>query len=123
MGNSALSAVTNSRRVAVGASSRTRAADEDDAGGESVRIHSSHAVSMLCSHRPSTGDSEASANHRIEKCLPAGAGSSFGAVALRLLESVVDGDRKSRMRLFGEALHRLRHALEEESLSLLALPP
>ena len=35
-GNSALSAVTNSRRVAVGAFGRARAADEDDAGGEGV---------------------------------------------------------------------------------------
>jgi hypothetical protein len=41
------------------------------------------------------------------------------AVALGLLEGVVDGDRKGRVRLLGEAVHRLRHAVEEEGLGLL----
>ena len=40
-------------------------------------------------------------------------------VALRLLEGVVDGDREGRVRLLGEAVHRLRHAVEEERLGLL----
>ena len=39
--------------------------------------------------------------------------------ALRLLEGVVDRDRESRVRLLGEAVHRLRHAVEEERLGLL----
>ena len=33
-----------------------------------------------------------------------------------LLESVVDGDRKSGVRLLGEAVHRLGHAVEEKRL-------
>ena len=41
------------------------------------------------------------------------------ALALGLLEGVVDGDRKGRVRLLGEAVHRLRHAIEEERLRLL----
>ena len=40
-------------------------------------------------------------------------------VALRLLEGVVDGDREGRVRLLGEAVHRLRHAVEKERLRLL----
>ena len=38
------------------------------------------------------------------------------AIALGLLERIVDGDRKGRMRLLGKAVHRLGHAIEEESL-------
>ena len=41
------------------------------------------------------------------------------AIALGLLEGVVDGDREGRMRLLGEAVHGLRHAVEKESLGLL----
>ena len=44
------------------------------------------------------------------------------ALALRLLEGVVDGDREGRMRLLGEAVHRLRHAVEEEASAFSLLP-
>ena len=50
----------------------------------------------------------------IEEGLPAGTGSAFADVALSLLECVIDGDRKSRMRQFGEATHGLRHAVQEK---------
>ena len=62
---------------------------------------------------------EAGADHRVEKGLPAGAGCALVAFALGLLEGVVDGDREGRMRLLGESVHRLRHAVEEERLRLL----
>ena len=45
--------------------------------------------------------------------------SAFVARRLRLLERVVDCDRESRMRLLGQPVHRLRHAVEEERLCLL----
>ena len=59
---------------------------------------------------------EAGADHRVEKGLPAGAGGARVALALRLLKGVVDGDRKGRVRLLGEPVHRLRHAIEKERL-------
>ena len=40
-------------------------------------------------------------------------------LALGLLESVVDGDWESGMRLFGQAVHGLRHAVQEECLCVL----
>ena len=51
-----------------------RAADEDDAGGEGVGVlRRSCGCSQLRAHRPSAADGEASANHRVEERLPAGA--------------------------------------------------
>ena len=118
-GSSALSAVRNSRRVAVGAFDGARAADEDDAGGEGVGVDASTCGFALGSHRPGAADGEASADHRVEEGLPAGAGGAFGAVALGLLEGIIDSDREGRVRLLGEAVHRLGHAVEEERLGLL----
>ena len=63
-------------------------------------------------------DGEARADHCVEKGLPAGACGSFVAIALRLLEGVVDGDWEGRVRLLGKAVHRLRHAVEKERLCL-----
>ena len=62
---------------------------------------------------------EASTNYRVEKGFPASTGSAPVALALRLLEGVVDSDRKRGMGLVGKALHRQRHAGEEELLCLL----
>ena len=59
-------------------------------------------------------------NHRIEKGFPAGAGGAVQSLsALGLLEGVVDGDREGWMRLLGEAVHRLCHAVKKERLRLL----
>ena len=77
------------------------------------------AVRALRPHRPGAADGEAGADHRVEEGVPAGAGGAVVAVALGLLEGVVDGDREGRVRLLGEAVHRLRHAVEEERLGLL----
>ena len=74
---------------------------------------------QFSSHRPGAADGEAGVDHGVEEGLPAGAGGAVRAVALGLLEGVVDGDRKGRVRLLGEAVHRLRHAVEEEGLGLL----
>ena len=76
-------------------------------------------VAQFRSHRPSAADGETGADHRVEKGLPASAGCAFVALGLRLLEGVVDGDWKSWVRLLGETVHRLRHAIEEEGLRLL----
>ena len=118
-GSSALSAVTNSRRVAVGASAARLRQTRTMLEARALESDADHAVAQLCPHRPCAADGEAGADHRVEECLPAGAGSAFVAVALGLLEGVVDGDREGRVRLLGEAVHRLRHAVEEECLRLL----
>ena len=44
------------------------------------------------------------------------------SVALRLLEGVVDRDGKGWVRLLGEAMHRLRHAVKEEASAFSLLP-
>ena len=115
IGSSVLSALTNSRRVAVGASVGARPADEDDAGGEGV-VARNRAVALACSVRIGQVplNAKAGPNHSVQKCLPTGTGSSVLAIALGLLECVVNRDRKRRMRLLGETVHRLRHAIEEE---------
>ena len=96
------------------------AADEDDAGGEgvgadancmraprSVRIGQ---VPLMAKPASMTAARKVSQPVLVVPLV---------AIALRLLEGVVDGDREGRMRLLGEAVHRLRHAVEEESLGLL----
>jgi hypothetical protein len=77
------------------------------------------ALLPLGAHRPGAADGKAGFDHGSEKGLPAGAGVPSASVAFRLLEGVVDGDRKSRMRLLGEPVHRLGHAIEKEGLGLL----
>ena len=102
--------------------SGARAADEDDAGGEGVGVHSSHSIAEFRPHRPCTADGEARADHRVEEGLPSGAGGAFGALALRLLEGVIDGDREGRMRLLGQAVHRLGHAVRKKASAFSLLP-
>jgi hypothetical protein len=55
----------------------------------------------------------------VEEGIPAGARCAVIAIALSLLERVVDGYRKGRMGLFGETVHCLGHAIKEERLGLL----
>ena len=74
---------------------------------------------MFGSHRPGTGDGEASANHCFQEGVPASVGGAVAAIALGLFEGVVDGDREGRVRLLGQAVHRLRHAVKEERFRLL----
>ena len=118
-GSSALSAVTNSRRVAVGASAARGRQTRTMLEARALVPMPIDASRPLRPHWPGAGDGEAGLDHRVEKGLPAGAGSAVCAVALGLLEGVVDGDREGRVRLLGEAVHRLRHAVEEEGLRLL----
>ena len=70
-------------------------------------------------HRPGAADGETGFDDGGEEGVPAGIGRAIATVALGLLEGVVDGDREGRMRLLGEAVHGLRHAVEEESFGLL----
>ena len=58
-------------------------------------------------------------DHRAEKGIPASTGGPVNAVALGLLECVVNGDREGWVRLLCEAVHRLRHSVQEECLRLL----
>ena len=96
------------------------AADEDDAGGEGI---GARCRSCGCSRSVRIGQvplmAKPASNHCIQKGLPASTGGAVVAIALGLLESVVDGDREGRMCLLGESVHRLRHAVEEERLCLL----
>ena len=97
-----------------------RAADKDDAGGEGVGALSDHSTVVFCPHRPGAGDGEAGFDNGGQEGVPASAGGTALsiALALRLLEGVVDGYRKGRVRLLGEAVHRLGHAVEKEGLRL-----
>ena len=76
-------------------------------------------AAALRAHRPGAADGEACHDDRGQKRIPAGAGGAIGAIAFRLFEGVVDRDRKGRMNLFGQPVHRLRHAVEKENLRLL----
>ena len=117
-GNSAFRASTNSRRVATGASAgrgrHTRTMLEARAlvPIPTIRLPSSVRIGQV----PVT---EAGMDHCTEKGFPASTGNSVIASALRLFEGVVDSDRKRGMGLVGKALHRQRHAGEEELLCLL----
>jgi hypothetical protein len=95
------------------------AADEDDAGGEGVGARADHAVAQFGAHRPGAADGETGFDHRSEEGVPAGIGCAVRAVAFGLLEGIVDGHGKRWMRLFGEPVHGLSHAIEEKGLSLL----
>ena len=74
-----------------------RAADEDDAGGEGIGIFGDNATSTFCPHWPSAADSKSCANHGVKKCLPACAGSARIVLALRLLEGIINRNRKGWM--------------------------
>ena len=76
----------------------------------------------LRAHRPSAGDREAGLDHGIKESLPTGAGSALGPFLLGLLEGVVDGDRETGMRLFGEAAHRLCHSSEKKCFCFILVP-
>ena len=97
-----------------------RAADEDDAGGEGVgadAIDCELLSSVRIGQVPLMAKpARITASRKVSQPVLAVPSS---LVALRLLEGVVDGDRKGRVRLLGEAVHRLRHAVEEECFRLL----
>ena len=100
--------------------SRARAADEDDAGGEGVSADPDRPSSAFGPHRPGAADSEAgriTASRKVSQ--PVLAVPPLIAFGLRLLEGVVDGDREGRVRLLGEPVHGLRHAVEKEGLRFL----
>ena len=119
-GSSALSAVRNSRRVAVGASAargrQTRTMLEARAlvsDADHARCRSSVRIGQVpLMAKPA----RITASRKVSQPVLA---VPVVALALRLLEGVVDGDWESRVRLLGEAVHRLRHAVEEERLRLL----
>ena len=100
---------------------RARAADQDDAGGEGVGSDANHAPAALRAHRPRAGDRRSRTDHRIQKSLPAGAGSALVPFLLGLLEGVVDGDREAGMRLFGETRIAC-HSSEKKGLCFFLVP-
>ena len=119
-GNSAFSAATNSRRVAVGASAargrQTRMMLEARAlvsVTDSTRVLSSVRIGQV---PLMANPARITASRKVSQ--PVLAVPSL-ALALGLLEGVVDRDRKGRMRLLSETMHRLCHAVEEKCLGLL----
>jgi hypothetical protein len=72
----------------------------------------------LGAHRPGAADGEAGLDDGGEKGVPTRVGRAFLAAALGLLEGVVDGHRKGRVRLLGQPVHGLGHAVEEEGFGL-----
>ncbi len=91
-------------------------ANENYTGCKGVGIHASHAVAKLSAHRPSTASSKPCANHRIKESLPTSTSGACVAVTLRLLKSIVDGDREGWMCLLREAIHCLGHPIEKKCL-------
>src|SRR5260221_8932279 len=77
-------------------------ADQHNAGGECVGADTDRAGASLSAHRPSTGDCKPGADDRVEEGLPATARRAGLALALRLLEGVVDGDWEVRVRRLDE---------------------
>ena len=102
----------------------TRAADEDDAGGEGVGAGANHAVAQFRAHRPGAGKGKTSTQYRLQKSLPAGAVGAAVVLRIALLEGVVNSDGERRVRLYGEVMHGTGHAVEEEGLrfGLTAVP-
>jgi hypothetical protein len=58
-----------------------------------------HAVAQLGAHRPGAGQRKAGAQHSFQKGFPASAVGAAVFFGVALLEGVVDGDRKGRVRL------------------------
>jgi hypothetical protein len=96
-----------------------RAADEDNAGGKCVGTTANIASYEFRSYWPGAADVEVGSDYGIKESVPASAGGSLLAAALRLLKGVVDGDRKRRVGLLCDAAHGLAHTVEEEDLRLL----
>src|SRR5207249_4495828 len=72
-----------------------------------------------CTHRPRTANGEPCPNYRSQKPLPASAGSTINAIALSLLEGIVNGDWKCRMPLLGKLAYGPGHPVHEKHLGLL----
>jgi len=93
-----------------------RAANQHDAGGQGVISLANHASSSFCAHGPGAGEGEAGAQHGFQKGLPARAVRAVALGSVALLEGVVDGDRKGRVRLRGQVVHGGRHAVQKKHL-------
>ncbi len=95
------------------------AADEDDAGGEGVGagadVPRSQFVRIGQVPLMAKPASITAARKVSQPVLVVPSSPSLSS----LFEGIVDGDRKGRMRLLGEAVHRLRHSVEKEGLCLL----
>src|SRR5207249_2360064 len=89
---------------------RAWAANEDDAGGEGVGTRTDHSIAQFSSHWPGTGDRESGLDDGPQEGIPARIRRTVSPVIFGLLKGVVDSDRERRMCLFGESVHRLRHA-------------
>src|SRR5260370_601748 len=107
MGNSALSAVTKSRRVMASTSAdrgrQTRTMLEARAPMVFLRATVS---SVRIGHVPVTANP---ARITASRNVSASARRTVGTIALSLLEGVADGDWKAGVRLLSEAAHRLAH--------------
>ena len=80
--------------------------------------HTDHAIPEFSAHGPRACNGEAGAHHGIKESLPTCAGRTGFAFGLRLLEGIVDGDRKAGMCLLGDPCHRLRHTRQEEGFGI-----
>ena len=95
-------------------------ADQNDAGGQRIGVVAYHSPLSLGTHRPSTADTKAGTDSRIQKCLPASA-SSIGQISLFffLSESLVNRHGKSRMCLMSNTTHGSCHAVKKELFCIL----
>src|SRR5262249_38663235 len=96
----------------------SRTADKNNTGSKSVCVDADRSCTALSTDGPRSRDCEAGTNHGIEKGFPASAGGARVALALRLLQGVIDRERESWVRVLHETTHGLRHSVEEESVRI-----
>lgn len=92
---------------------------ENYAGGKRIGADANRTRQPLRSHRPGAAEGKTRADDSFKERVPASTRSADSVITLRLLERVIDGDRKHWVALIGEPAHRSRHSLEEERLGFL----
>src|SRR5580692_8907669 len=73
--------------------------NKNNAGSERISIDVPNPTFTFCSDRPRTSYGKSYSDRRIEKCVPPRARGTVVTVGFSLLESIVNGNGESRMRL------------------------
>src|SRR2546428_12522264 len=98
---------------------RARAANQHYAGSKCVVTDTNLSIVALCAHWPGTSDGKPSTEDRIKERLPPGTRCPAITLGLRLLECIVNGNWKGRVRLLSQAVHGLRHTIHKEESCIL----
>src|SRR4051812_17682825 len=97
---------------------QSRSADKNYTRSKCVGFDTAHSLSHFCPHRPSPTSRKPSRDNSIQKSFPTCTSGPVFTITLRLLEGVINCDRKGRMRLLREPVHRARHPFQEERLGI-----